>query len=72
MVTLDASNLSNLNDWLTADGVFHHSLYNFFKQILKNKEMVCCLFRGFFTVNGDVGRPVDNRHDRSDGIQNTP
>ena len=47
MVTLDGSNLSNLNDWLTADGVFHHSLYNFFKQILKNKEMVCCLFRGF-------------------------
>ena len=30
--------LSNHNDWLIADGVFRHSMYNLFNKILKKQR----------------------------------
>ena len=43
-------------------------------QFLLKKILKWCTvcFEVFLTVNGDVGRPVDNRHDGSDVVQNTP
>ena len=54
MVTLDGSNLSNLNDWLTADGVFHHSLYNFFKKILKKQRNGVLFVSRFFSQSMEM------------------
>ena len=42
-----------------------------FRIILK-KQVSYCLCRSFLVTNGDVGRLVDNKHDRSDDIKNTP
>ena len=62
--------LSHLNDRLITDDIFRHSMYNFFYTEKQRRPTVC--FEGFLAVNGDVGRPVNNGHGRSDDIQKNP
>ena len=47
-------------------------MYIFLNKYLKTKKWCTVCFEVFLAVNGDVGRSVDNRHDRDDGIPNTP